>query len=133
MFQSYNKTRILVCCLLTINALMAAISIFLLLTSQGSGQQFDNYIKALLSGVVLLAASYLIFRLHKKEIKALKLCYWFCLLQLITIENDNLMLGLTFGAKIGAVWQPGQTLVTLNLLALLTLLLVSRIQRGLKA
>jgi|GEM_PF-1164881 len=133
MFQSYNKTRIIVCCLLAINALVAAISIFLLLTKQGAGLPLDNDIKTLLSGFVLLAASYLIFGLFKKEIKALKACYWFCLLQLITIENDNLILGLTFGAKVGAVWQLGQTLVTLNLLPLLTLLLVSRILRGLKA
>ncbi len=133
MFKSYNKSTITVCCFLTVNCLMAAISIYLLLFNQDGVLHFSNYGKAIISGFMVLANAYLIFYLHKREMIALKLCFWFCLLQIITIESESLAIGLNYGVKIGAVFEIGVAIVSINILALLTLFFVGKIIRGQKS
>jgi len=111
---------------------MAAISIYLLLFNQDNVLHFSNYGKAIISGFMLLTNAYLIISLHKREMIALKLCFWFCLLQVITIESESFAIGLNYGAKIGAVFEIGIAIVTVNILALLTLFFVGKIIRGQK-
>ena len=107
-------------------------SIFLLLTGESTGLYAANYGKAIITALVIFASSYLIFHLYKKRIRALKLCFWFCILQIVTIESELLAIGLNYGAKIGAVLEIGNAIVTINILALLTLFLVGNIIRGQK-
>ncbi len=132
MFESFNKSTITICCFLGVNILVSTISVFLLLTNESLGLHVSNYGNAIISVFVVLASIYLIIHLHKKEIKALKLCFWFCLLQVVTIESELLTIGLSYGVKIGAVWEIGTAIVTINILALLTLFFVNNIIRGQK-
>jgi hypothetical protein len=117
---------------LGVNLLVAVTSIFLLLTNQDIGLQVSNYGKVVVSVFVVLASAYLIFHIYKKEMRALKLCFWFCLLQIITIESESLTIGLSYGAKVGAVFEIGLAIVTINVLALLILLFTGKIIRGQK-
>ncbi len=79
---------------------------------------------------MVLANAYLVFHIYKREMIALKLCFWFSLLNVITIESESLFIGLNYGAKIGAVFEVGVAIITVNILALLTLFLAVRIIRG---
>ena len=132
MFQSFNKSTMTICCLLCINILLAAVSIFVLITNQDVGLQASNYGKVLASALVILTSAYLIFHTYKKEMKAVKLCFWFCLLQIITVESESVTIGFSYGAKVGAVFELGEAIVTINILALLTLLFVGKIISGQK-
>jgi len=104
----------------------------LLLISDSGELNTFNYGKAVISGFVLFISAYLGFYLYKKEMKALKLCFWFCLLQIITIESETVSIGLNYGAKIGAVFEVDVAIVTINILALLTLLFTGKVIRGQK-
>jgi len=132
MFKSFDKSTITVCCFLGLNCFMAVMSIYLVLFNQDSVLHISNYGKAIISGFMVLANGYLIFYLHKREMMALKLCFWFCLLQIVTIESESLAIGLNYGVKIGAVFEIGVATVSINFLALLTLFFVDRIIRGQK-
>lgn len=132
MFQSFNKSTMTICCLLCINILLAAVSIFVLITNQDVGLQASIYGKVLASALVILTSAYLIFHTYKKEMKAVKLCFWFCLLQIITVESESVTIGLSYGAKVGAVFELGEAIITINILALLTLLFVGKIISGQK-
>ena len=121
-----------ICCLLCINILLAAVSIFVLITNQDVGLQASIYGKVLASALVILTSAYLIFHTYKKEMKAVKLCFWFCLLQIITVESESVTIGLSYGAKVGAVFELGEAIITINILALLTLLFVGKIISGQK-
>ena len=132
MFQSFNKSTMTICCLLCINILLAAVSIFVLITNQDVGLQASIYGKVLASALVILTSTYLIFHTYKKEMKAVKLCFWFCLLQIITVESESVTIGLSYGAKVGAVFELGEAIITINILALLTLLFVGKIISGQK-
>lgn len=132
MFQSFNKSTITICCFLGINILLAAASIFVLITKIDVGLHGSIYGKILASGLVILASTYLIFHIYKKEMKAVKLCFWFSLLQIITVESELVTIGLSYGAKVGAVFEIGEAIITINILALLTLLFVGKITSGQK-
>ena len=132
MFQPFNKSTMTICCLLCINILLAAVSIFVLITNQDVGLQASIYGKVLASALVILTSTYLIFHTYKKEMKAVKLCFWFCLLQIITVESESVTIGLSYGAKVGAVFELGEAIITINILALLTLLFVGKIISGKK-
>ena len=107
-------------------------SIFVLITNQDVGLQASIYGKVLASALVILTSAYLIFHTYKKEMKAVKLCFWFCLLQIITVESESVTIGLSYGAKVGAVFELGEAIITINILALLTLLFVGKIIGGQK-
>ncbi len=132
MFHSFEKSTITICCLLGVNCLLAAISIYWLFINESGELYALSYGKAIIQCFVLLISAYLVFHLYKGEMKALKLSFWFCLLQIITIESETLTIGLNYGAKIGAVFEIGAAIVTIDVLALLTLLFIGKIIRGQK-
>ncbi len=111
---------------------MAAMSIVLLFTNQGFGLSAANFGKVMASGFVVLASFYLIFHLYKKEMKALKLCFWFCLLSIISIESESFSIGLNYGVTVGTVFEIGTAIVTINILALLALFFTGKIMLGQK-
>lgn len=127
MFQSFNKSTITICCLLCINILLAAVSIFVFITNQDLGLYASFYGKVLASSLVIFASAYLLFQIYTKDMKAIKLCFWFCLLQIITVESESLTIGLSYGAKVGAIFEVGEAVITINILALLTLLFVGKV------
>lgn len=112
--------------------MLTAASIFLLITNQSVGFHASIYGKILALGFVILASGYLIFYIYKKELKAIKLCFWFCLLQIITIESESLTIGLSYGVKVAAIFEIGEAIITINILALFTLLFVGKVLSGQK-
>ena len=132
MFQSFSKSTITICCFLAINIMLAASSIFVLITNQGLGLHASAYGKVLASSLVIFTSAYLLFQIYTKDMKAIKLCFWFCLLQIITVESESLTIGLSYGAKVGAIFELGEAIITINILALLTLFFVGKIISGQK-
>lgn len=132
MFKSFNKSKIAVCLLLGINCLIAVTSTYLMLFNHNSAWNISYLSKVIITCFVVFANVYLIFYVYKRQAKALKLCAWFCLLSLVTIESELFSVGLIYGVKFGTVFEIGQAMVSINILALVTLFLLYRIINGQK-
>jgi len=123
MFDSFSKSTKAIILFLVLNCLASIFSIYL---EFSSNIQTLDFVQVIFSILFLLFCLYLLWQFRRPQIKTLKLCFGLCLLQVVAIESDIFTFSLTNGAKVGAAFEVGNALITLDFLALLMLFLVSR-------
>jgi len=128
--KQYNKYSVTVLCLLAIGCLLAITSLIYILPGEFEAGQALTYWKGIATFCVVLVNIYLIASLYKRNQNVLNICLWVSILQMITIESENIAIGLTFGAKAGAVFEFDTTLVSLNLLPILTVVFILMYNRS---
>ena len=126
MLYSDKKSRVVIYCYLALNAFVAVFSSYLLVMKGLSESQHTEYLKLGLSTTIVIASIFIIIHLNKSSLLALKLCFWFCLLQLITIEYNGLTFGFSYGLTVGGVFMLEHITLSINFLALLALGVIIR-------
>jgi len=127
MNQTFNRSIKVIICFLAFNFIATVVSLYLKVSPNVSDIQTINYLPIIASFFILFCYVYLIWRLIKNDIKALKLCFFFCLLQIVTFKTEVFSIGTNFGAKIGATFIVGSNTVTIDFLTLIIFFLVTKI------
>jgi len=126
MFDSFSKSTKAIILFLVLNCIASIFSIYLEFSSNIKNIQTLDFVQVRFSILFLLFCLYLLWQFRRPQIKTLKLCFGLCLLQVVAIESDIFTFSLTNGAKVGAAFEVGNALITLDFLALLMLFLISR-------
>lgn len=132
MLQPFNKSTKAIVFFLVFNFLATALSIYLEFSNYINNSLTLSYSQVIFSIFILWLCIYLMLQLRRVNMKILNLCFWFCLLQTVTIKNDIFTFSLNYGAKVGAAFEIGNTVITINFLALLALFLIRKMIHTLK-
>jgi len=127
MFDSFNKNIKVIILFLVLNCFATVLSIYIEFSNNMKNNQTLDVVEVIFSTLFLLFCLYLIWKLRHPQIKTLKLCFGFCLLQIVAIESNIFTFTLSNGAKVGAVFEIGSALITIDFLALLILFLIGKV------
>ena len=128
MFFTQKFSIFSICSLLFLNSLASANSAYLIFNGMSGQFSVLPIYKLLVSAMVCCFGGYLIYMICSRSLFAFKFCFWFSLLQLLTLENDFLAIGLNFKTKVGAVFEFNGLVVSLNVLALLVFIMTIKLK-----